>query len=307
MTATQIKPNTSKLYIILAIALFAGSLGPICIRYAFTYNIPPDVITALRMSFAAVVFTPFVLSRYHHELRTMPAKNLLLALGAGAMFGLNIVMMVTSLENISVMINQVLIGTNPIWVAILEVTILKTRLSRIIWLGIFIAFIGGIMIALATSGAPSTVARGNATLGVGLAIFSAVVASVYLIIGRKVRADVSFMPYIWLVYTGGAIVTLLIVAVNQSPIVGYDPQGYFWVLMLALLAQIVAHGSFNYLLGYMKATTISVSGQSVPILSAIWAFLIFTEIPTILQIIGGLVIIAGVTIVVRNQNTKKKV
>jgi len=300
------KPTSLRLYILLAVGLFAGSLGPICVRYAFEYGVPSDVITALRMSFASIVFAPFAWAKYGHELRQMRPKNLGLAMFAGAMFGLNIVMMITSLEHISVMINQVLIGTNPIWVAIFEVAFLKTRLSRAVWIGILIAFAGGILIAVSTSGAPAVIENGNAPLGVVLAIGSAVLASVYLIIGRKVRADVSFLPYMWLVYTGGAITTLLIVLVNRSPIVGYEPQGYFWVLMLALLAQIVAHGAFNYLLGFMKATTISVSGQSVPILSAIWAFLIFAEIPTVLQIIGGIIILVGVTLVISRQRAKKR-
>lgn len=307
MTLNLSNPKPLHLYTLLAIGLFAGSLGPICIRYAFSYGIPSDVITALRMSFATVVFAPFVWTYYRDELKQMSSRNMTLAVCAGVLFGLNIVMMISSLEHISVMINQVLIGTNPIFVAIFEVAFLKTLLSRTVWIGIGIAFLGGIIIALSTSGAPAGVEGGNAPLGVVLAIGSAVLASVYLIIGRKVRSsDVSFLPYIWLVYAGGAFVTLLIVAFNQSPLVGYELPGYFWVLMVAILAQIVAHGVFNFLLGYMQATTVSVSGQAVPILSAIWAFLILAEIPTILQILGGIVILIGVTIVVRRQSSRKK-
>jgi drug/metabolite transporter (DMT)-like permease len=306
LTPDITRPRQHKLYILLAFALFAGSLGPVTIRYAFQYHIPPDVITALRMSFASLVFAPIAWSRYGHELRTINRQNLIFAGAAGTMFGLNVVMMIISLEHISVMINQVLIGTSPIWVAMFEVAFLKVRLSRTVWLGIIVAFSGGILIAVSTSGTPAIIQGGNATLGVGLATLSSIFSSVYLIIGRKARSHVSFIPYMWLVYTAGAIVTLVIVAINQTPIIGYAPQAYFWVLMLALVAQLMAHGSFNYLLGYMQATTISVSSQSVPILSTVWALLIFTEIPTVLQVIGGIIIIVGVTIVISRQSIRKK-
>jgi drug/metabolite transporter (DMT)-like permease len=295
------QPKTYQLYIIVAISLLSWSFGPICVRYAFQYDMPPDLIATLRMVIGAIVFTPIVWSRYKHELRTLSQFNLMLAVSAGAMFGLNLIAMTTSLQHISVLINQVLVGTNPIWVAILEVSVLKSRLNRMIWLGILVAFIGGVIIALATSGEASVVENGNSTLGVILALISAVAASLYLTIGRTIRKDISFVPYIWLVYTSGSVVTLFVLAINHVSITGYDLWGYFWVLLLTLLAQIIGHGSLNYVLKFLPPTTLSVTGQSVPVLSAVWALLLFTEIPTIVQIIGGIVILAGVMLVITNQ------
>lgn len=298
--------KTSHLFILLAFALFAGSLGPICVRYAQSYGLTPDLITAIRMVFSSVLFFPLVWSKHSQELKNMPTPQRFLALSAGVMFGTHIVLMVTSLEHISIMINQVLIATTPIWVALLEVTVLKTKLRLSVWLGIIVAFTGGTIIAFSTSNEPAFIENGNATLGVILAIFSALGSSIYLIIGRKLRASTSFLPYVWLVYTGGSIIALLIMLFNQSPIIGYDPRGYIWVIALAIVAQIIAHGTFNFILGYLPATTVSVSSQAVPILGTIWAFFIFTEIPTLLQIIGSGIIIVGVTIVIRTQNQSKR-
>lgn len=300
------KLKSSHLWLLLIIAIFSGSLGPICVRQAFLYDMPSDVITSLRMIFTVFVFTPFVVTRYHRELRAIQPHHLMFALFAGGMFGLNIVLMVTSLEHIGVMINQVLVGSAPIWVALLEVSVLKFKLNKWVWLGITVAFSGGTIIALSASGEPAIVEGGNATYGVIFALLSALGASIYIISGRKLRADIPFLPYVWLVYVGGAVVTFGITLVNQTPMTGYDPQGYFWVIMLAILAQIITHGSMNFVLGYLPATTVTVAMQSVPILSAIWAFLLFSEIPMILQIVGSAVIIIGVTIVIRGQSRPKK-
>jgi drug/metabolite transporter (DMT)-like permease len=295
-------PTTYQLYTAIAISVLSWSFGPICVRYAFEYNMPPDLIATLRMVIGWFIFTPFVWSRYKHNIRNLSRLNLLLALSAGAMFGLNLIAMTTSLQHISILINQVLVGTIPVWAAMLEVSVLKSPLSRMVWVGILIAFVGGIIIALATSGEASIIEGGNPTLGVILALIGAVGASVYLTIGRKVRSSVSFVPYIWLVYTGGSVVTLIVIGINRIPLTGYDVRGYFWVIMLTLVAQIIGHGVLNYVLKYMPPTTLSVTGQSVPILSAIWAFFLFTEIPTVLQIIGGIIILFGVIIVIINQN-----
>ncbi len=299
-------PSSPLLYTLVSIAVFAWSFGPICIRYAFDYDIPPDLIAALRMLIGAIVFTPFVIARYKDELLSISSKELILSVIAGVFFGLNLIAMITSLEHISVMINQVLVATNPIWVAILEVSVLKGRLNRRIWFGILIAFCGGVIIATSTSGAPAIVEGGNATLGVSLALMAALMAALYFIIGRKVRSSVSLIPYVWVVYTSGAIFTFIIIVLNQVPVTGYDPRGYLWVILLTVLSQIIGHSTLNYVVKFLQPTVLSVMGQSVPVLSGIWALLIFSEVPTPLQIIGGFIILIGVTVVLNGQNRLKK-
>lgn len=306
MNLNTAEPKPYQIYIIVAISVLAWSFGPICVRFAFQYNMPPDLIVSLRMVLASIAFTPFVWSRYKHEILKISQHNLMLAILAGTMFGINLIAMTTSLQHISVLINQVLVGTSPIWVAILEVSVLKSRLNRMIWIGIIIAFVGGVIIALATSGEASIVENGNSTLGVVLALISAVGASMYLTIGRTIRKTVSFAPYIWLVYTSGSVVTLFVLIINRVPILGYDIEGYFWILVLTVLSQIIGHGALNYALKFLPPTTLSVTGQSVPIMSAIWALFLFAEIPTILQMLGGIVILMGVLLVIANQRKPVK-
>ncbi len=295
-------PTITQLWLLVALSAFAWSFGPICVRYAFEYDMPPALISFGRMISGTLMFTPYLLYRHKPEIRAMPSKSRWLALAAGAMFGINITLMAASLEHISVIINQALIATIPIWVAVFEVTLLKEKLSPMIWGGIMVAFGGGLLIAFATTGEPAIIVGGNASLGVLMAVISACSASLYIIIGRKVRAGVSFVSYIWLVYASGALVTLLIIAISGISIVGYDPRGYLWVLLLAILAQIIGHGVLNFVIKFMSPTTLTMTVQSVPILSAIWAFLIFSEIPTALQALGSAILIVGVTIVLRGQN-----
>ena len=138
-----------------------------------------------------------------------------------------------------------------------------------------------------------------------MAVVSACSASLYIIVGRKVRSEVSFIPYIWLVHAAASMVTLAIIAVNGVSLFGHDLRGYLWVLLLAILAQIIGHGALNFVLRFMSPTTLTMTAQSVPILSAIWAFLILGEVPTIPQAVGSVILVLGVTIVLRGQQTPK--
>jgi len=298
-------PSTTHLWLLVAVSAFAWSFGPICIRYAFEYDMPPALVSFGRMITGAVMFAPYIWVKGAREIAVMPARSRWLALVAGAMSGVNIVLMVASLEHISVLINQAFIATIPIWVAFFEVTLLKQSLGKAIWLGIFTALLGGVLIAFSTVGSPAAVPGSNPGLGILMAVISACSAALYIIIGRKVRGDVAFVPYIWLVNSAAAIVTLLIIALNGISLIGYDLRGYLWVLLLAILAQIIGHGALNFVLRFMSPTTLTMTVQSVPVLSAIWAFLIFTEIPTVAQVIGSVILVLGVTIVLRSQQPPK--
>lgn len=286
----------------MAVSAVAWSFGPICVRYAFQYDIPPALLSFGRMITGVVMFAPYIWYKGQRDLVAMPRRNLWLAFGAGALSGTNILLMIASLQHISVLVNQAFIATIPIWVAFFEVTLLKQNLGKAIWIGILAAFVGGFMIAFATSGEPAITEGGDPTLGVLLAITSACSAALYIIVGRSLRGSVSFIPYIWLVYSGGALVTLLVIALSGVSLVGYDPRGYVWALLLAILAQIIGHGALNYVVKFMSPTTLTMSVQTVPVMSAVWAFFIFNEIPNGWQAIGGAILLLGVMIVLKGQN-----
>ena len=299
-------PSATQLWILVAVSAFAWSFGPICVRFAFQYDMHPALVSFGRMITGVVMFAPYIWYRGAREIAAMPARSRWLALAAGAMSGINIVLMVASLEHISVLINQAFIATIPIWVAFFEVTLLKQKLGAAVWVGILAALAGGFTIALSTTEGPAILPGGNPGLGIMMAVISACSASLYIIIGRKVRGEVSFVPYIWLVYAAGALVTLAIIAANGISLIGYDIRGYLWVLLLAILAQILGHGALNFVLRFMSPTTLTMTVQSVPILSAIWALLIFSEIPTIPQAIGSVILVMGVTIVLRGQQVSRQ-
>ncbi len=297
--------STTQLWILVALSTVSWSFGPICIRFALQHDVPPALIASGRMVVGALFFTPYVWRKYAGDIQAMPARSRWLAIFAGAMFGFNITLNAASLEHISVIIGQALIATIPIWVAILEVAILKVKLKGSVWLGVFVALAGAMLISWATSGEAPPLEGGNPSLGIIMALISACSASLYIIIGRKVRGSVSFVPYIWLVYTSGAVTTLLIIASSRTPVLGYEWQGYLWVLLLAVLAQIIGHGVLNFVLRYLSPTTLTVTAQTVPVLSALWALLILSETPTMTQVAGSIVLVLGVGIVLGAQNRAK--
>jgi drug/metabolite transporter (DMT)-like permease len=69
---------------------------------------------------------------------------------------------------------------------------------------------------------------------------------------------------------------------------------YLAFLALAVGPQLLGHTSFNYGLRYLSAAYISVALLGEPIGSTILALLLLKEIPTTLEVVGGIVILAGI-------------
>jgi drug/metabolite transporter (DMT)-like permease len=137
---------------------------------------------------------------------------------------------------------------------------------------------------------------GDAFLGDFLALIGAFAAAGYFLIGRRLREKVSLIPYVFVVYGMAAILlTVVMFAAGQSPI-GYPPKIYIWLLLLALVPQLLGHSTFNWALRYLSAAYVSITLLGEPVGSAILAFLILDEVPSALMLFGAILILVGILI-----------
>jgi len=282
-------------YVLILSAFFIGAGGPILIRLTQSEGIPSLVIVAYRQLISLMFFTPFVLARHRHELRQLGLRDLLFAALAGIVMAVRFLLMFEAYNNTSVMIVGVLSGSGPLWVALAETMFLKAVLGRHIWLGLFLALAGGIMIAFAGFDGGTSLGN-NPTLGVLYALASAFLSAFYLNIGRSIRSRLSFWSYIWLIFLFASITSVLATFAAGMPLTGYSAKGYFWLVVLTITAQVIAHGAINYVLAYVSATFVSISSQVSNVVSVLLDYLVFAELPGLLQVVGSVIIIAGVLI-----------
>ena len=131
-------------------------------------------------------------------------------------------------------------------------------------------------------------------LGDFLALLGAIFASGYLLIGRQLRSKMSLVAYTFMVYGVAAVVLLIAVAVGHMPLTGYPPTTFIWFLALAVVPQLLGHSTFNWALRYLSAAFISVSLLGEPIGSTMLAYIILGEIPSVMKIVGGVLILVGI-------------
>jgi drug/metabolite transporter (DMT)-like permease len=155
--------------------------------------------------------------------------------------------------------------------------------------------VGSVIIGLSDAGKAGGGMR-NALLGDVLAFAGAVTVAGYLLIGRRVRAKLSLVPYIAAVYGAAAVVMLGLVGLARQTFAGYTPATYGWLLLLALVPQLIGHSSFNWALAHLPATFVSVATLGEPIGSTSLAYIILGEAPTPVKLMGAVLILVGIAV-----------
>lgn len=291
----------------LVIAIIAASTSSILIRFA-QREAPSIVIAAYRLSIAALLLLPLLAARYRAEVASISRRHWSLALAAGVFLALHFATWITSLEFTTVASSVVLVQTSPLFVALLSPFLLREKPGRIVLAGMMLAFAGSLVIglgdlcpqpALRLCPQPRQLLSGDTLRGDLLALAGAFAGAGYLMIGRRVRARLSLIPYIGIVYSAAAIILVLWAMAAGMRLTGFPIQTYLWLLLLALLPQLLAHSTYNWALRHLSAATVSISLLGEPVSATILAFIILDEVPSSLRIAGAILILIGVTIALR--------
>jgi len=303
--------QTSPSRLVLTLGLIGGilavSTASILIKFA-QESAPSLVIAAYRLTIASLVLAPVAVGRKRGELRGLSGPDLRLALLSGTFLALHFASWISSLEFTSVASSVVLVTTTPLWVALLSPLVLHERISRAIIVGMVLALAGGILVGVSDScswnggiSCPSLgdFVRGEAFLGNFLALFGAWMAAGYILVGRRLRVHMSLIAYIFIVYGMAAVVEIVIMLGAGLPAFGYPAQVYVLMILLALVPQLIGHSTFNWALGYLPASFVSIALLGEPIGSIILAYVILDQAPGALNLIGCALILAGIFIASR--------
>ncbi len=292
------------------IAILAVSTASIFIRFAQNDGAPSLVIAALRLTFATLILAPIALTKHLEEIKRFTLNEILLGAFSGIFLAVHFATWISSLEYTSVASSVVFVSTGPLWVALLSPLLLKEHLARTAIFGLGLSLAGGTIIGLSDAcvwdaglscPALQDVMQGRAMWGNFLSLLGALTVTGYLIIGRKLRSRVSLVPYIFMVYGMAAIALIVIMFVSGNSPFGYAPKTYGWIFLLAALPQLIGHSTYNWALKYLPAALVAVMTLGEPIGSAILAFFILNETPTLATLFGGALILAGIYLASRQQ------
>jgi drug/metabolite transporter (DMT)-like permease len=258
---------------------------------------PGPVTGFYRMVVAILLLAPAYIARRHRHGR-VPRHELRIALLAGLFFGCDLVFWNSGIL-LSGATNPTLMGnTAPLWVGIGAKLLLRERLNRTFWIGLSVAMAGAALIL----GLDISNAVG---LGTFLGLLAGIFYGAYYLVIQRSRIRLDALSTFWLSGLSAAVVLLLLAVAMGQPLVGYSTTTYINFLALGLVVQVGGQMAIGYALGYLPASTVSPTVLLQAVVTALLAIPLLGETFSLLQIIGGLTVIAGVFAVHRGRATSK--
>lgn len=242
---------------------------------------------------ASFFLLPFFIKRGLTDYKVLNRKEILLCLLSGIFLGFHFVTWISSLAYTSVSSSVVIVATQPIFVALFTPMILKEKIDFWVFMSILIALTGIFIIA-----GRDVKIGGENLKGDFLSLIGAIMAALYLTLGRSIRKKLNLLPYIFLVYSISTVVIFifcLFSGVNFSPVTW---KNLILFVLLALIPTLIGHTLYNYILKYVKAHVVGMTILGEPLGATLLAFLILKEIPVITIYIGGVLIFIGIWIAV---------
>lgn len=277
-----------KLVIILGV--LGTSFSAVLVKFS---DAPSTVLVFYRMLCCVLLLSTLIALQHRDELKETKLKNILLCVVSGIFLGAHFTCYFESLRYTSIASSVVLVDTEVFFVALGGVIFLKEKLSPGNWLGIVVTFAGSVVVAMGDRG-------GGQLLGDLIALAGAMCSAVYTLIGRRVRRDMSTTVYTWIVYFFAGLVALVSSACGGFDVVHIGMKNLLVAFGLAVMCTLLGHSVFSWGLKYEKASFVSTVKLLEPIFASVLGILLFREIPSVSSVAGGMTVICGIILCIRN-------
>lgn len=274
----------STIQIIISMLIW-GSIG-IFVKYI---ELPSLEIAFLRAVIAAAFLLIIGIFSRRKNKSMFSRKNLLLLLASGAAIGLNWVLLFQAYKYTTISNATLSYYFAPVFVILLSPIVLKEKLTPVKLLSVFGALAGLFLILKSQSG--SSLGQYNHVLGMSFGVMAAVLYAGVVLLNKYIK-DFSGFDMTFIQITTAALVLLpLIITRGQLQIEGMN------TLLIILIIGIV-HTGIAYLIYFsaiknVKAQSAAMLSYIDPVSAILFGTLLLGEPVSIIQILGGLLILGS--------------
>ncbi|MEA4973934.1 MAG: DMT family transporter [Candidatus Metalachnospira sp.] len=281
--------NKTNPKLVLIIGVLGISISAIFVRMS---EAPSLVLATYRMMWTVLLLIPFSLKKTLPEIKKIQKKEAAIAVLAGVFFALHFTFWFESLKHTTIACSTVLVDTDVIFASVGFCIIMHGTIPKKGILAIAITVCGSILTAL--SGMANTA---GSIFGNVLALISAVLIAAFTLCGKYIRSrNVSTSAFTLIAYTVCLLTLLILDAATGTPIIGYGIKEILIGLGMAVFCTLLGHSVLNWTLKFLSPGYVSAVKLCEPIFATILGMILFKEIPSIIQIIGAIIIISGVYI-----------
>lgn len=282
------------------LALFIGilyiSIFPVIVRM----NLTSGLISAFyRMAIATAIILPFAL--YKKKLKLENIKMLLPMMVCGILFASDIAVWNISIQNSSATQATLLTNLSPIWVGVFSLLFLNFRPRKSFWLGTLIALTGMTVFV-----GVDTILNLQLDFAFFLGILSGVLYALYILVSKSVLEKLEVITFITYSMIFSTIFLFFINYVFGEQFFGFSNKAWVSLFVQGIVCQLIAWLLISYSTQKMRATRVSLSLLSQAIFATILAALFVNEKITGIQMIGSVIILAGIATTFYEKNAIEK-
>ncbi|NBH32507.1 DMT family transporter [Clostridiaceae bacterium] len=281
------------------IMILAGIIGISLSAIFVKYSQAPSAVTATyRLLWTILLLSPVAwgVKVRRRELLKTPKKTVILCGISGIFLAFHFFTWFESLKHTTVASSTTIVCTEVIWVALGYCLFLKGKLTVKAVAAIIITLMGSLLVAYSDSGAGQGHLYGDI-----LAFLAAIFVAAYTLIGRVARTTLSTTAYTYIVYLFSAATLVVLTMFQGYSFRGYGVNAVVVGFLLAVFSTILGHSIFSWCLKFFSPAFVSASKLCEPVVAAVFAAVLFGEIPNGFQVVGGAVIIGGVVFYSREQ------
>ncbi|AZI33292.1 DMT family transporter [Kaistella carnis] len=279
------------------IALFIGilciSIFPVIVRM----NLTSGLISAFyRMAIATAIILPFAL--YTKKLKLESIKMLLPIMVCGILFASDIAVWNISIQNSTATQATLLTNLSPIWVGVFSLIFLNFRPRRSFWLGTVIALIGMTVFV-----GVDTILNLQLDFAFFLGILSGVLYALYILVSKTVLEKLEVITFITYSMIFSTLFLFIINVVFGEQFFGFSNVAWVSLLIQGIVCQLIAWLLISYSTQNMRATRVSLSLLSQAIFATILAAIFLNEKISVIQMVGSVIILAGIATTFYEKNS----
>ncbi len=288
--ASQKLKEKRKAYLFLGLGVLCIGTGPIIVKFI---HVTGSLVSFYRLLFAALFLTlPVLIRNRRAKVKNSPSAIKWAILG-GIAFSINVSLWVTALSMTTASKVTLLDNTAPIWVGIIGWLLFGKREGWLYWLGLIITFLGaGLMINISHFQINSLQGTGDL-----LGVLCGFTYGIYLILVSRTRSQMDSITYSWILACSGAV-TLFLVNLALGYI--FQPlslQNLWLIFVMAISSQVLGWILINHALGLLPVAVASVVLLGQPVVATILGIFILSEVPSLIQAVGGVICLSGIFIV----------
>ena len=273
-------------YISLVIGILCISIFPVLIKWA-----PVSGITSAfyRMFIALILLLPYMI--FTKKLKSIPKDLRFKVIICGILFGTDIAIWNLSIQYSNATQATLLTNLSPIWVGIGSFIFLASKPNKQFWMGTLVALFGMMYLI-----GFDRIQNMEFNLGFGLAVLSGILYACYMIVSKDVLQKLDILSFLTFSIMVSSIYLLVICLTFQQPLWGFEPTIWGILAVQGIICQLMGWIAISFATQKLDTQQVSLSLLSQALVTALLAWMFIDEKITAQIVIGGLIILLGISI-----------